>query len=356
MTPSAHSHVEDYPSYGAAAKLLHHLALTFPVIGQTAFDLEKLCFRPGSMDDERHVFICGLARAGTTAVLMRLHESGSFRSLTYRDMPFVLAPNCWRTISRFFLQEKTLQQRAHGDGIKIGYDSPEAFEEVFWKTLYGSDFIKTDCLVPMGGRQDYSSTFKPFVSLVMKSADYGQRYLSKNNNNILRMGVISRIFPNGFFVLPFREPLQQAWSLRNQHNHFLKLHEDDPFAARYMSWLGHFEFGSDHRPGRFIRTEDSRYPVDTLAYWVAYWVETYSYVLNNLPERSILLNYELLCEESDLVWEALMQRLELSVPQNTVSFRNSYHQVDESLPKALLNNATELYKTLVSRSIGSSSV
>ena len=94
---------------------------------------------------------------------MKLHESGCFRSLTYRDMPFILAPNCWHKVSRLFLQKKKLQQRAHRDGIKIGYDSPEAFEEIFWKTFYGSDFIKTDCLVPMDEKQDYSNTFKSFV-------------------------------------------------------------------------------------------------------------------------------------------------------------------------------------------------
>ena len=65
-----------------------------------------------------------------------------------------------------------------------------------------------------------------------------------------------------------------------------------------------FEFGSDHRPGRFKRMEGSRYGIETLAYWVAYWLETYSYIINHLPQRGILLNYELLCEQSDPVWDA----------------------------------------------------
>lgn len=37
-------------------------------------------------------------------------------------------------------------ERAHGDGIKIGYDSPEAFEEVIWRAFwpkkYGKDSIE----------------------------------------------------------------------------------------------------------------------------------------------------------------------------------------------------------------------
>ena len=27
------------------------------------------------------------------------------------------------------------KERAHGDGIKVSTESPEAFEEVFWKTF-----------------------------------------------------------------------------------------------------------------------------------------------------------------------------------------------------------------------------
>ena len=51
----------------------------------------------------------------------------------YADMPFILAPNLWSKIN---LNHQTeLSERAHGDGILINSESPEAFEEVFWKTF-----------------------------------------------------------------------------------------------------------------------------------------------------------------------------------------------------------------------------
>ena len=67
-------------------------------------------------------------------LLNALHKSNLFASLSYSDMPFVLAPNLWSKIS-FNKRYSELKERAHGDGIKVSTESPEAFEEVFWKTF-----------------------------------------------------------------------------------------------------------------------------------------------------------------------------------------------------------------------------
>ena len=53
--------------------------------------------------------------------------------LSYADMPFVLYSNLWSKIS--FNKNSKYTERAHGDGIKVSTESPEAFEEVFWKTF-----------------------------------------------------------------------------------------------------------------------------------------------------------------------------------------------------------------------------
>jgi len=47
---------------------------------------------------------------------------------TYRHMPFVLCPLLWHRVSRGLRQESKLSERAHGDGLLVGFDSPEAFE------------------------------------------------------------------------------------------------------------------------------------------------------------------------------------------------------------------------------------
>ncbi len=45
------------------------------------------------------MYVCGLAGCGTTILLRVLGELGVFRSLTYRHMPFVLAPNTGAAIT-----------------------------------------------------------------------------------------------------------------------------------------------------------------------------------------------------------------------------------------------------------------
>ena len=50
-------------------------------------------------------------------------------------MPFVLAPNFWSKFSLHNNNNSAMVERAHGDGIKVNTESPEAFEEVFWKTF-----------------------------------------------------------------------------------------------------------------------------------------------------------------------------------------------------------------------------
>ena len=70
----------------------------------------------------------------STILLNAIYKSNVFASLSYSDMPFVLAPNLWSKIS-FKKKDLELKERAHGDGIKVSTESPEAFEEVFWKTF-----------------------------------------------------------------------------------------------------------------------------------------------------------------------------------------------------------------------------
>ena len=80
---------------------------------------------------KQHVFISGLARAGTTVLMRKFHATGLYRSLTYRDMPFVLAPNLWRRLSLISRREIENAERAHGDNLFVNIDSPESLDEVF---------------------------------------------------------------------------------------------------------------------------------------------------------------------------------------------------------------------------------
>ena len=85
-------------------------------------DLERGSFlKSAPPDNGRHVFVSGLARAGTTILMREIHGSGDFGSLTYADMPFVLAPNFWRRLSANGAKAKPRAERAHGDGIEVEF-------------------------------------------------------------------------------------------------------------------------------------------------------------------------------------------------------------------------------------------
>ena len=81
----------------------------------------------------KSLFITGLARSGSTILLNTLYDTGKFASLKYSDMPFVVCPNIWSKIN-FNKKNYYKKIRAHNDGVKFSATSPEAFEEVFWKS------------------------------------------------------------------------------------------------------------------------------------------------------------------------------------------------------------------------------
>ena len=66
--------------------------------------------------------------------------------------------------------------------------------------------------------------------------------------NYKRINIISSILPNSLFLIPIREPIQQAYSLYKQHQKFTNIQKNNDFVRRYMNYLGHFEFGADYKP------------------------------------------------------------------------------------------------------------
>jgi len=134
--------------YSFLSKFLHYIALNFTLIKKVAFEIDcSLSSLKNSHNDlGPHVFISGLARAGTTILLEALYSTGLFASLTYRNMPFVTAPALWNLISSKFYSTPILIDRAHSDRLKIAFDSPEAFEEIFWMTFTDMKYIKKEYL------------------------------------------------------------------------------------------------------------------------------------------------------------------------------------------------------------------
>ncbi len=254
--------------YSALDKLLHHLALGSAMRAEMIHDIEKGMFlKTAPPDDGRHVFVCGLARAGTTILMREIHSSGGFGSLTYADMPFVLAPNLWQKVSARGAQAGEKKERAHGDGIAVDQHSPEALDEVYWRVFAGKDYIRKDRLTPHKPDRDQIAGYRDLIRLVLLRTGK-TRYLSKNNNMILRLPALAKAMPDSTFLVPVRDPVSHAMSLLSQHRRFA---EADRFTQSYMQWLGHHEFGATHRPFAWRSDEVFEDP-ETLDYWLNRWI------------------------------------------------------------------------------------
>lgn len=348
--------VDRNTDYSAGSRVLHNLALGTPFVGEALFDLEKAIHGTKSphVTDEHHVFVAGLARAGTTVLMRKLYESNRFRSLTYRDMPFILAPNIWKSLSSIYSKDKQSQERAHGDRLLVDFDSPEAFEEVFWKLKCSDIYIGKNHLQPMTADPEQLDEFRQFVSLVIKGQEK-KRYLSKNNNNILRLQSISDAFPQATILIPFRRPLQQAFSLMRQHQRFCEMHKNDGFSKKYMTWLVHHEFGSGHRPFVFEGEPSASGDPTDLCYWVQLWISSYNYILKSKPPNGVLVCYEQLCS-SDNTWEELATLLHIQGASEMQFVAQDPSEealkLISSVPGELTTSALKLYRELEKLSVG----
>jgi len=278
-------------SYSLVDRALHHVAFTLPFVQRSLGDLENDLYRRemAGVVSREEVFITGVPRAGTTLVLELLYGTGEFASFTYRDMPFILAPLLWRRLSMSSRKEAIRAERAHGDGMKVSFDSPEAFEEVAWLAFLGDYVLRERTVAPVPPDAVTPEAAAGLQMLVRKlllasrGPDTGppRRYLSKNNANISRLRALERIFPTARVLVVFRDPLAQVASLMTQHRRFLAEHAEDRFSQRYMRWIGHFEFGANFRPidfeGRYARDGLTREP--DVGFWLDYWASAYRHAL-----------------------------------------------------------------------------
>ena len=291
--------------YSALDKLLHRLALGSPALAEMVHDIERglhLKSAPQSRNGQ-HVYVTGLARAGSTILMREIHATGVFGSLTYADMPFVLAPNLWAKLSKT-KDAGPSAERAHGDGIKVDAHSPEALEEVYWRIFCGKDYIHHSGLTPHKPSADEMDGYLDLVRLILKRTGK-TRYLAKNNNAILRLRPLARALPQSLFLLPIRAPLQHAQSLLGQHNRFLA---PDSFTVQYMTWLAHHEFGATQRPFLFGPAPAGE-PM-ALDYWLRLWIMVYT----DLGKAAADLPNALLVPHEDLarnpaIWPALSARM-----------------------------------------------
>lgn len=349
-------------NYSRFDRLVHRIAFLSPRVQIVAAEMEDTLFKDAAATapSVAPVFVTSLPRGGTTILLSALHEIPGFSAHLYRDMPFIMAPVLWSRLNGSFRREATLQQRAHGDGLEIGYDSPEAFEEVIWRAFWPDKYSETG--IKLWDRADakddatafFNRHFRKIVALRQGKEAAKGGYLSKNNGNIARLDLILAMFPDARILVPIRHPLEHAASLHRQHMNFLKQHAADAFSRRYMGDIGHYEFGALHRPIRFDGFDElsqGRNP-EQLEYWVAYWIAAFAHI-SRFRDRIKLIAQEQMGTHPREVGAALCSFLGLD-PDLADRIGGHFRQTANASPDLridapdLMERAGDLYSELTS--------
>jgi hypothetical protein len=356
--------------YGTLDRLLYRIAFRVGTAQHALSDVEETLYADqfDGLKADDPVFITSLPRSGTTILLKLLWQTGRFASHTYRDMPFVLCPLLWSRYADRFSEKIEPTERAHGDGLEVSGTSPEAFEEMIWKHFW-PDHYRED-RIHSWHSDDRSPEFNSFFEAHMRKviavrreetdeADRADelRYLSKNNLNIARLAAPPDPFRKGTFLIPFRDPVQQAASMHRQHERFLEIHDEDDFVREYMEAIGHHEFGKGLKPvnfGGWLDKGPGR--PDTLAFWLRYWIAAYRFVLEHAGARAVLVSYARLTEAPDPALSRLAEALGVPtgdlVPLAPELQPPRTHSVNqETLSDALVREAEDTYERLDDRAL-----
>jgi hypothetical protein len=345
-------------NYSDSDQFLHRFAFSSPGFQMSTAILEDRLFsrKISATRDKPPVFVTALPRAGTTILLTALNDFPEFATHTYRDMPFVMSPLLWNLISRKFRKRAQLNERAHGDGIQIGFDSPEAFEEILWRHFWPDKYRKDriELWDPDDASTEITNFFTThFRKIIALRTDGKGRYLSKNNNNIARIPLIQTMFPDATIVVPIRNPAEHAASLLRQHKNFHDLHSSDPFAKRYMEDIGHLEFGHLQRPIAFPGALENPFDPQEPNYWLSYWISAYTSVLESRPSLSVV-TLETISESPAQVMSDLCSRLQVDV--DGLDLRRHFRPIRSKADRAifdeeLLRYAGDIYEQFRERGI-----
>ena len=331
-------------SYSTSDKFLHKFYLSNYGISKATLEMEEIMYgaKAKQLDIKQYVFVTGLARSGTTAVMNKIFGTGEFASLQYSNMPFLLSPNLWKRKSKIESHE-----RAHNDGIIIDGNSPEEFDEYFWKAFLKDSYISEEGLEPHEVKDDILEKYLTYVTLICY-AKGKEKYISKNNNNVLRLSALEKIEHNKIIIL-FRSPLSHAASLMKLDKSFSKNQREDPFALDYFNYLGHHEFGLNHKP--FLLTSAfteyrQQFEKGSINYWLAIWLNYYSYILDQPYSGLSLVSFEDLIQYPTKVYDYIFNELDMSNTLTQVKKHQPSTYPTLDCDEGLLSKCQDVYQQL----------
>lgn len=280
-------------NYSYWSRLLHTIVLDNYALGRYLLEKE---FRknPAAEPTADHDFIIitGLARSGTTALTNLIFDVDKFHSVRYSNVPFLLSPNLWKKV--YNPKRVKERERAHQDKVLFSETSIEALEEYFFKAQLNDSYIDDHSLIKHSISNDLLIKYYKYQDLFKKKDT--TTYFAKNNNFLLRYESIRQRNKRFNVLLIFRNPLDHAKSLLRQHRNFVDQQKDDDFTLSYMNWLGHHEFGLNHK--HFDLYENNNYSENAakneLSFWLQVWVNYYSYVteIYDPTQNLFLIHYD----------------------------------------------------------------
>jgi Sulfotransferase family len=332
--------------YSNTDRFLHKFLLGSREIQRISFSIQRI-LEPHSVKPDRPVFITGMPRSGTTMLLNLIFATRQFESSRYRDLPFPLCPALSRRLNKFSSPKKSESERAHGDGIMISKDSPEAFEEIFWRNI-GDHNPENDAI----------KYFSDYIASIASSSLKRTRYISKNNNNISRLSLFTKICQhlNGIVLVPIRNPIKVADSSRRMHLKFLALQEEDNFVLDYMNLLGHQEFGRGHQ---WLQLGERQFKSDSapveLESWLQYWIYVHSHILQNTSANLFLVDFDTLRSNPESGYKLLSSicknnDYDKKIVDMLCSEGKQNQNAEQILDNNLAKTAFDLYRELLSHS------
>jgi hypothetical protein len=194
------------------------------------------------------IFVSGLARSGSTLLHEIVSSHPAVATHRVKDFPLVFTPYWWRRATARVAHGPP-RERAHGDGMYITGDSPDALEEMIWAAFFPG--ARDPALRPVLTAADAHPAFETFYDAHLRKvllAEGRERYAAKDNYHVGRLSYLLRLYPDARVLIPVRAPAGNVASLVRQHRRFAAGHRRYPRSEARMRRAGHFEFGRLRRP------------------------------------------------------------------------------------------------------------
>lgn len=286
-----------------------------------------------------------MPRSGTTLLTDILYKSDKYFCFTYSDFPFFELPNLWSYFkSIYFAFNKKNKKRLHDDGVYIDYKSIDSFDEIVLNRIINKN-IKNQ--INFDQYIEYLSVINHCTLSRNK-----KKYLAKNFHMIFKLDKILDLNHNSKFIITFRNPINQVYSLMRQHLNFSKLKRHEYKLNKKMKIMNHFEFG----PSRvFFSFYDKKFNLEheiEADIYLSYWLYLYNYLYDNYKnnKRVIFVNYDdLINKSNDKILNNVLKKISnflninINVSKNSFFVKNNYYvEADQHL----LMNSKILYEKL----------